>query len=130
MEGTAEVNGVNLWYRISGEGAAEIAAGIERGIAAGELRPGEALPSVRSLAAELGVSPTTVAAAFKSLRSRGLVVTRSRSGAQVSWRPPLGTSLLGASVPEGARDLAGGNPAGLVGEVRLEIQGPPLVGDE
>lgn len=97
-------------YRISGEGAGEIAAGIERGIATGELRPGEALPAVRSLAAELGVSPTTVAAAFKSLRSRGLVVTRARSGAQVSWRPPLGAPLLGASLPEGARDLASGNP--------------------
>lgn len=97
-------------YRISGEGAGEIAASIERGIATGELRPGEALPAVRSLAAGLGVSPTTVAAAFKGLRSRGLVVTRARSGAQVSWRPPLGATLLGASVPEGARDLASGNP--------------------
>lgn len=97
-------------YRISGEGAGEIAASIERGIGTGELRPGEALPAVRSLAAELGVSPTTVAAAFKSLRSRGLVVTRARSGAQVSWRPPLGAPLLGAALPEGARDLASGNP--------------------
>lgn len=76
------------------------------------MRPGEPLPPVRALAAELGVSPTTVAAAFKSLRSRGLVVTRARSGAQVSWRPPLGAGapVLGASVPEGARDLASGNP--------------------
>lgn len=74
------------------------------------MRPGAALPAVRSLAADLGVSPTTVAAAFKSLRSRGLVVTRSRSGAQVSWRPPLGAPLLGASVPDGVRDLASGNP--------------------
>jgi DNA-binding transcriptional MocR family regulator len=97
-------------YRIAGEGAGEIAASIERGIASGELRPGEALPAVRSLAAELGVSPTTVAAAFKSLRSRGLVVTRARSGAQVSWRPPLGAALLGSPLPGGARDLASGNP--------------------
>ncbi len=97
-------------YRISGEGAEEIAASIERGISSGELRPGQALPAVRSLAAELGVSPTTVSAAFKSLRSRGLVVTRSRSGVQVSWRPPLGAPLLGPSLPEGARDLASGNP--------------------
>lgn len=93
-----------------GEGAGEIAASIERGIATGELQPGESLPAVRSLAAELGVSPTTVAAAFKSVRSRGLVVTRARSGAQVSWRPPLGAPLLGASVPAGTRDLASGNP--------------------
>jgi DNA-binding transcriptional MocR family regulator len=97
-------------YRISGRNAAEIAASVERGIAEGGLRPGEPLPAVRGLAAELGVSPTTVAAAFKSLRSRGLVVTRARSGVQVSWRPPVSGTLLGASVPAGARDLAGGNP--------------------
>lgn len=97
-------------YRIRGDGAGQIAASIEEAIATGELRPGESLPAVRSLATDLGVSPTTVAAAFKSLRSRGLVVTRARSGAQVSWRPPLAAPLLGAPVPEGARDLASGNP--------------------
>jgi DNA-binding transcriptional MocR family regulator len=104
-------------YRISGKGTAEIAASIERGIANGQLLPGAPLPAVRLLAGELDVSPTTVAAAFKSLRSRGLVVTRARSGARVSWRPPVaisapraGGTLLGLSVPEGVRDLASGNP--------------------
>lgn len=56
------------------------------------------------------MSPSTVAAAFKSLRSRGLVVTRARSGAQVSWRPPVAGSSPGLVVPTGARDLASGNP--------------------
>lgn len=65
---------------------------------------------MRLLAAQLGVSPTTVAAALKDLRSRGLVVTRSRSGAQVSWRPPVAGSWLGAVAPAGVRDLASGNP--------------------
>lgn len=65
---------------------------------------------MRSLASELGVSPTTVAAAFKNLRSRGLVVTRSRSGAQVSWRPPVAGAGAGVAVPAGTRDLASGNP--------------------
>jgi DNA-binding transcriptional MocR family regulator len=74
------------------------------------LPPGAPLPAVRSLAAELGVSPTTVAAAFKDLRSRGLVVTRSRSGAFVSWRPPVAGAWHGAVAPAGVRDLAGGNP--------------------
>jgi DNA-binding transcriptional MocR family regulator len=97
-------------YRISGDGAAEIAASIERGIEAGELPPGAPLPPVRSLASELGVSPTTVAAAFKSLRSRGLVVGRSRSGTCVSWRPPVAGAWFGAAVPAGVRDLASGNP--------------------
>jgi len=97
-------------YRITGGGAAEIAASIERGIEEGLLLPGTPLPAVRSLAGELGVSPTTVAAAFKDLRSRGLVVTRSRSGAHVSWRPPVAGAWLGTVAPAGARDLASGNP--------------------
>jgi DNA-binding transcriptional MocR family regulator len=97
-------------YRISGSGAAEIATSVERGIERGELPPGAPLPAVRSLAAELDVSPTTVAAAFRTLRSRGLIVTRSRSGAHVSWRPPVAGAWLGTLAPSGARDLASGNP--------------------
>ncbi|HET9162785.1 MAG TPA: aminotransferase class I/II-fold pyridoxal phosphate-dependent enzyme [Solirubrobacterales bacterium] len=97
-------------YRIAGDGAAEIAASVERGIEGGELRPGTPLPAVRSLAAELEVSPATIAAAYKALRSRGLIVTRSRSGAFVSWRPPVAGAWLGAAAPAGVRDLASGNP--------------------
>ena len=97
-------------YRISGSSGQEIAAGIERAIEQGALAPGEALPSVRAIARELGVSPTTVSAALGDLRSRGLVVTHERSRSRVSWRPPLGGSLQRPSVPAGARDLASGNP--------------------
>lgn len=97
-------------YRISGGGAAAIAASVERGIEAGELKPGAPLPAVRALAAELGVSPTTVSAAFGDLRSRGLVVSRARSGVHVSWRPPVAGAWQGAPPPAGVRDLASGNP--------------------
>lgn len=99
-----------IQYRISGEGAAEIAASVERGIASGELPPGAPLPAVRALARQLGVSPSTVAAALAELRSRGLVVTRERSRTQVSWRPPVAGEWLRPTVPPGARDLASGNP--------------------
>jgi DNA-binding transcriptional MocR family regulator len=51
-----------------------------------------------------------VASAFSSLRSRGLVVTRARSGAYVSWRPPVAGTWLGTVAPAGVRDLASGNP--------------------
>jgi len=97
-------------YRISGASAHEIAASIERAIERGALAPGEPLPSVRAIAGELGVSPTTVSAALGDLRSRGLVVTHRRSGSQVSWRPPLGGALHRAAIPAGVRDLASGNP--------------------
>ena len=38
------------------------------------------------------------------------MVTRSRSGAHVSWRPPVAGAWLGTLAPAGARDLASGNP--------------------
>jgi DNA-binding transcriptional MocR family regulator len=47
---------------------------------------------------------------FSSLRSRGLVVTQSRSGAHVSWRPPVAGAWLASTTPAGVRDLASGNP--------------------
>ena len=97
-------------YSISGKSASEIAASTEAAIELGELAPGAPLPAVRTLAEQLGVSPTTVSAALAELRSRGLIVTQERSRSRVSWRPPLAGALLRAGIPAGARDLASGNP--------------------
>ena len=93
----------------SGSGAATIAARIETLIAAGQLRPGERLPAVRALAAELGVSPATVAAGYRSLRDRGLVTPDGRHGTAVAAQPPLRVRTA-RLVPPGVRDLASGNP--------------------
>ncbi|MGQ4512743.1 aminotransferase class I/II-fold pyridoxal phosphate-dependent enzyme [Streptomyces sp. DW26H14] len=98
-------------YRIQGRGAAEIAASVERGIAAGHLSPGQVLPPLRELATEIGVNPNTVAAAYRTLRERGVIETGGRRGSRVRHRPastPRGS--LGAEVPADVRDLADGNP--------------------
>jgi DNA-binding transcriptional MocR family regulator len=95
---------------IRGSTAREIAASVERAIAAGEMAAGDRLPSVRAAAAELGVSPGTVAAALSELRRRGLVVTRPRSGVHVADRPPVAAPRMAVGVPAGVRDLANGNP--------------------
>src|SRR2546429_49876 len=71
-----------------GSGAATIAVRIETLIAAGELRPGERLPAVRTLAAGLGVSPATVAASYRGLRDRGLVTPDGRHGTAVAVEDP------------------------------------------
>ncbi|MFJ2636798.1 aminotransferase class I/II-fold pyridoxal phosphate-dependent enzyme [Streptomyces sp. NPDC087422] len=96
-------------YAISGATAREIAASAERAVTEGRLRPGDALPPVRTLADGLGVSPGTVAAAYKELRRRGIVVTRGRGGTVVASAPSV-ASRRPPRVPEGLRDLAGGHP--------------------
>ncbi|HTZ24634.1 MAG TPA: aminotransferase class I/II-fold pyridoxal phosphate-dependent enzyme [Streptosporangiaceae bacterium] len=92
-----------------GAAATTIAARIEAAIAEGELVPEARLPTVRDLAAELAVSPATVAAAYRLLKQRGLVSANSRRGTVVLPQPPL--RVRGARpLPPGVRDLASGNP--------------------
>lgn len=96
-------------YRIEGHDAASVARSIERGVVRGYLEPGAALPSVRGLARELAISPSTVAAAYRELRQRGVLVSHDRSRTVVSYRPPLAFRLA-PEIPEGATNLASGNP--------------------
>jgi GntR family transcriptional regulator len=58
----------------------QIAGRIRVAVAAGELRPGESLPSVRSLAGRIRVNPATVVQAYRSLESEGFVEMRQGSG--------------------------------------------------
>ncbi|UWP84224.1 aminotransferase class I/II-fold pyridoxal phosphate-dependent enzyme [Dactylosporangium fulvum] len=96
---------------ISGATAAEIATSVEAAVRTGGLDPGAALPPVRTLAATLGVSPATVAAAYRVLRGRGLIETAGRAGTRVRARPPVAHRTGHAlGVPEGVVDLASGAP--------------------
>ncbi|NYI04436.1 aminotransferase class I/II-fold pyridoxal phosphate-dependent enzyme [Allostreptomyces psammosilenae] len=98
-------------YRFRGNRAAEIAADVERAVADGELDPGQSLPPLREVARELGVNPNTVAAAYRLLRDRGVVETEGRRGTRVRARPrTTARDQMRVAVPEGARDLSGGNP--------------------
>jgi DNA-binding transcriptional MocR family regulator len=94
---------------VLGTTAPEIAESLELAIDRGRIRPGEKLPTVRGLAEDLGVSPVTVATAYRSLRQRGLVIGEGRRGTRV--RAGAGTPYLSITpVPEGVRNLALGNP--------------------
>jgi len=59
---------------------AQIAGRIRVAVAAGELRPGESLPSVRQLAARLRVNPATVVQAYRDLEGEGFVDMRQGAG--------------------------------------------------
>ena len=67
---------------------------------AGRLRPGTSLPSVRQLAADLGINPNTVAKAYMLLERERIIQTVARRG-----------TLVAESAPDNVRRLA---------EVRLE----------
>ncbi|MEZ5180233.1 MAG: GntR family transcriptional regulator, partial [Acidimicrobiales bacterium] len=88
--------------------AREFAAQVEADVVAGRRRPGDRLPSVRALAAELHLSPSTVAAALAELRRRGVVVTRDRSGSEIA--APADASGTIPYLPEGTVDLLHGGP--------------------
>jgi len=53
---------------------------VQFAIAAGRLKPGDQLPSVRELSERLGVNPNTVAKAYRDLEVMGLLYTRRGMG--------------------------------------------------
>lgn len=57
------------------------------GISDGRLRQGEQLPTVRSLAVEIGINAMTVNRAYQLLKQEGYIVTERRNGARVSTLP-------------------------------------------
>jgi DNA-binding transcriptional MocR family regulator len=100
---------------IAGGSAVEIAASVEAAVRSGTLASGASLPPVRRLAADLGVAPATVAAAYRGLRERGVVETAGRNGTRVRARPPVlarpAVRRRGPLVlPPGVRDVSLGEP--------------------
>ena len=120
-------------YTIRGTGAESIASDVELAVSTGALTPGAELPPIRELAAQLGVNPNTVAAAYRLLRQRGAVETAGRRGTRVRDRPATTPrSLRGIAVPLGVRDLSTGNPNPdllPIVQVRPRPGGPVLYGE-
>ncbi len=67
---------------------AQIADRFRVAIAVGHMRPSDALPSVRQLAAELRVNPATVVQAYHELEASGFVESRERAGTFVRELAP------------------------------------------
>jgi 2-aminoadipate transaminase len=95
----------------------QLCGALERAIVAGDLVPGERLPSERDMAILLGVSRTTAVNAYRELEARGLVrghVGRGTfvsagpdtSGAPFAWRGKVAVGALRTEDPS-LRWLAG-----------------------
>jgi Predicted transcriptional regulators len=59
---------------------------IIQGIASGELKEGESLPSVRQLGGDIGINLHTVNKAYNLLRNDGFIIMDRRQGAIVNIR--------------------------------------------
>ena len=66
----------------------QIIAQITFAVAAGDVEPGNAIPSVRELAEQLLVHPNTVAKAYKHLAEKGVVTARPGRGMEVTPQAP------------------------------------------
>lgn len=65
----------------------QIRDAVVEGVAAGDLQPGEQLPTVRQLAGDLGINPMTVQKAYTLLKNEGLLVLDRRRGAHLTEMP-------------------------------------------
>ncbi len=63
----------------------------------GHLVAGTRLPTVRELAADLGLAANTVARAYRELESAGVVETRGRQGTFVAARNPTEAAMAAAA---------------------------------
>ncbi len=81
---------------------AQIAASIE----AGELEVGERLPTIRGLAADLGLAPGTVAKAYGELERDGWIRTQGRRGTTVADRAATPDDRRLAAAADKLADLA------------------------
>ena len=57
---------------------------VKREVALGRFLPGERLPTVRELAAQLILNPNTIARAYRLLEHEGIITTRPGAGAFVA----------------------------------------------
>ena len=80
------------------------------GIAGGELKPGERLPTVRALANETGVNVMTINKAYQLLKQEGHITTDRRGGTTVAGKItaiPCEKTLAELRMPAASAKLSG-----------------------
>lgn len=67
----------------------QIIDGVLMGIAFGQFKPGDRLPTVRQLAIDLQVNPNTVSRAYRELEIREVVKTQRGTGTFIATEPRI-----------------------------------------
>lgn len=109
MRQTHATDSDNNKMKIHGKTAAEIFECVRTLVQSRRLPPGQALPSVRDLADELGVNRNTVAAAYRRLVTAGIAIAQGRAGTIIRNQSAPGEQE-GAQAGTPLADLASGNP--------------------
>lgn len=102
--------------RMDGRTANDVAVAIGRLVTARALVPGDRLPTVRALAAGIGVSSSTVSDAWRILAHHGTIVTARRNGTTIRasratltgrhWQVPAEPGTLDLDLSTGTPDTA------------------------
>jgi GntR family transcriptional regulator len=66
---------------------------VKRKVAVGDWQPGQAIPSIRQLAADLRVSVITVKRAYLELEREGVIVTQHGKGSIVAQGADIGSRI-------------------------------------
>jgi DNA-binding transcriptional regulator YhcF (GntR family) len=98
---TGQVSELAGWLGVDGRSSTPIFEQLRVGVIAavgdGRLAPGARLPTVRELAADLGLAVNTVARTYRELETAGIVETRGRNGTFVARRDPTDAAMAEAA---------------------------------
>ena len=75
----------------------QLRAQIALAVATGRLRPGDRLPTVRTLADQMSVAPNTIARAYRELIATGVCEAAGRRGTFITKTPPIAPAIANRS---------------------------------
>ena len=97
----------------------QLVRGLSELVSLGALAPDEQLPSVRSLARDLGVNPNTVQKAYQELERSGVIYSVAGKGSFVSPGPAAARMRRGQRLEKLREAAAEGRRAGIPREEAL-----------
>lgn len=99
----------------------QLVRGVVRLKMLGVLQPGDQLPSVRNLAAQLGVNPNTVQKAYQLLETQNVIYSVSGKGSFISAMDSASAELLAAAEGRVKNILAEAMQTGVSREAILRL---------